>query len=511
MGRQGYKGIASISENVYVINDDGDHVIKLLEITGPKECVVQVIAEKAGVKGDADVEVGTDARLSRPGRIQSDPLRRRCYFGCRRSQTIRVVTLQDRFPVTTLPVSFEQVAKDSELDFNRILVSPSGSSLVVFDRRGPKVFVVNEILTSAPVVNLVHTESCGLAPPLQAAAWPVVPLEPMSVWDTSVRFYANGQLKISPIGTEKGLGICTHCCFMAAGSMVWLGCLCTICTSKLPYIPTADEEAAKKKNSRRLRLVHSTSSVSDDSDTHSRKIATPPRPQPLEAGEDGISGQSTSPGFLRKVSDATDSSQSQATASLSTPEPLVSSSVPTSSLSTLSEHPGVFCVADMSAIHPKFLIHDMVTITSNTILVLNRYSKYTGLWQITSSNNWNSVSQECRDGDMSGELEVHFVGNKSWLAPHGMTLSPSRKKLLVLETGEGEAGERGGIISIMDVSLTSEDGRVCVSNITQLKQTSPKSPGWNPLKYDLEPLPPHTSYSDVYDLGKSKLPKCVTM
>lgn len=68
MGRQGYKGIASISENVYVINDDGDHVIKLLEITGPKECVVQVIAGKAGVEGDADAEVGTDARLSRPGR-----------------------------------------------------------------------------------------------------------------------------------------------------------------------------------------------------------------------------------------------------------------------------------------------------------------------------------------------------------------------------------------------------------------------------------------------------------
>lgn len=69
MGRKGYKGICEIGVNLYLINDDGHHVIvmcKVNEATNSCECVV--IAGQRGHEGIKDDPIGTQALISRPGR-----------------------------------------------------------------------------------------------------------------------------------------------------------------------------------------------------------------------------------------------------------------------------------------------------------------------------------------------------------------------------------------------------------------------------------------------------------
>jgi hypothetical protein len=69
MGRQGYKGISAVTQNIFVVNDDGDHVIKLLHLDVERSrCNIQVIAGMPGIEGELDSPVGTQAILSRPGR-----------------------------------------------------------------------------------------------------------------------------------------------------------------------------------------------------------------------------------------------------------------------------------------------------------------------------------------------------------------------------------------------------------------------------------------------------------
>lgn len=69
MGRKGYKGISPIADNLFVINDDGDHVIHLCEVDYEAgNCGMKVIAGQPGITGNEDNEIGTSALLSRPGR-----------------------------------------------------------------------------------------------------------------------------------------------------------------------------------------------------------------------------------------------------------------------------------------------------------------------------------------------------------------------------------------------------------------------------------------------------------
>jgi hypothetical protein len=73
MGRKGYKGIAAVAGDLFVINDDGEHTIRLCEVNyETEECKVMIIAGQPGKEGNLDHEQGTSALLSRPGR--SNPL-----------------------------------------------------------------------------------------------------------------------------------------------------------------------------------------------------------------------------------------------------------------------------------------------------------------------------------------------------------------------------------------------------------------------------------------------------
>lgn len=178
---------------------------------------------------------------------------------------------------------------------------------------------------------------------------------------------------------------------------------------------------------------------------------------------------------------------------------------------------GLYCVANLAMIHPKFLLHDILPLTSNTLLVLNRHSQNTGLWQVTSNNNWaecrsnpssgngsssstafqnlskltrtmnsssSSASSGGRDSFVSadGSITARFVGGlPSWKGPHGMVLAPDRRSVLVVDTGAAcEQGCRGGVICHMSLSLTVS-GEVCVGSIRELQECSPAGMEWNPL------------------------------
>jgi hypothetical protein len=68
MGRKGYKGVTAIGQGLYLINDDGDHVIKMCEIINQNQCNISIIAGQIGKEGTLDHDIGTQALLSRPGR-----------------------------------------------------------------------------------------------------------------------------------------------------------------------------------------------------------------------------------------------------------------------------------------------------------------------------------------------------------------------------------------------------------------------------------------------------------
>jgi hypothetical protein len=68
MGFQGFKGIAAITEKVYIVNDDGLHVIKILEISDDGSCLIRDIAGKRGVQGQIDATIGLEAEFDRPSR-----------------------------------------------------------------------------------------------------------------------------------------------------------------------------------------------------------------------------------------------------------------------------------------------------------------------------------------------------------------------------------------------------------------------------------------------------------
>jgi hypothetical protein len=68
MGRKGYKGITAIGPQLYLINDDGDHVIKMCEVLNQNQCNISIIAGQTGIEGTLDNHIGVESLLSRPGR-----------------------------------------------------------------------------------------------------------------------------------------------------------------------------------------------------------------------------------------------------------------------------------------------------------------------------------------------------------------------------------------------------------------------------------------------------------
>lgn len=69
MGFQGYKGIAAVTENIYIVNDDGVHAIRILQVHGGGVCSIRDIAGQRGKQGNDDADVGLNATFDRPSRL----------------------------------------------------------------------------------------------------------------------------------------------------------------------------------------------------------------------------------------------------------------------------------------------------------------------------------------------------------------------------------------------------------------------------------------------------------
>jgi hypothetical protein len=430
-----------VGERLYVINDDGDHVIKLCEVDPSLEdCKMMIIAGQCGQQGNLDHTEGTSALLSRPGRLQTDVLNKKCYFGSRTYKNIRILSLEATFPVSTLDVSFQSVLPEADLDFNRILITPSGGTLLLADRKGPYILMVSFLLSDSPLLMILHTPGSGLRAPLQGACFPIFPLHGDQQWDAKPLPRGRGttaaaaatamELFQVPQANERAyldraLPVSVDHCFVAAGPRIWI--VSTDSAVPLPIHllppPAASDEPLEAHGggldvedfpsvaTPTLQLVASTTSdppdlggeeEEDDERKNEKKVPIPVRYRPYY-----------------------------------------------SELCAMSSECSLVC--NLSTKFPKFLIHEMLAITSNTLLLLNRHSRRTGVWQLTTIADWRFDKEK----EFGKWYEVRYLEGKDYLGPHGMTLSLDRKQLLVVETGLRDENQKGGYVNLMTLHLTT--------------------------------------------------------
>ena len=70
MGRKGYKGICEIGTNLFLLNDDGCHIIKFIRIKEYRASFESItICGQEGIEGTEDHNIGRLGLISRPGRF----------------------------------------------------------------------------------------------------------------------------------------------------------------------------------------------------------------------------------------------------------------------------------------------------------------------------------------------------------------------------------------------------------------------------------------------------------
>jgi hypothetical protein len=378
-------------------------------------------------------------------RIQADLVHGKCYFGSRATRSIRILSLVDQFPVMTLPVDFSTILPTVDLDFNRLVVSPSGEALLVFDRKGPYVILVTEILTDHPILSLLHTPGSGLQRPLQGASHPIFP-QHSSLWDCPFPIIPEdgGETKESPspalpvsFGLEKSLLVSPELSFVVAGPRVWI-------------VPTRQDQAIPLP----VEFLPS---------QHLNNLTTPE--------EVKLSLQLLPSSQLKLNSPLEDDDDDSAVGADPTYRPYLER------LEAIQTPTLPLC--DLSSLYPKFLIHEIIPLTSNTILLLNRHSHNTGLYQLTAKSplGWMTAT----DSHSFHQLyEIKYLIGHRYLAPHGMTLSLDRREIVIVETGSvEERGLRGGVINVMNLQLGLTETKVSISRHRKLEEILvPFIEGW---------------------------------
>jgi hypothetical protein len=366
----------------------------------------------------------------------------KCYFGSRTFQNIRILSLERAFPVSTLPVSFQTILPAADLDFNRILVTPSGHKLLLADRKGPYIVLVSNVLSASPTPSLLHTPGCGLKKPLQGACFPIVPHSQHPVWDTNASISENrvayGMTQHADEATgvvnndlDRLLPICVDQCLVAAGSRIWL-------------IPTSEHRALSLP----IHLLPKDMQLSTENELDSlpafapalqmtNSMASDHNEEDDEVEEDGDDYRPPHPPDVQPYYDSVDTMRTECT-----------------------------LLCNVSSEFPKFLIHDMVALTSNTVLILNRHSRRTGVWQLTTKDSWKFDKKELRK-----YYKMRYLEGKNYLGPHGMVLSLDRKYLLVLETGLKGESQRRGYINLLSLHLHEQQVRVGTSRTLPEFQT----------------------------------------
>lgn len=323
----------------------------------------------------------------------------------------------------TLPVDFNSILPTVDIDFNRIVIPPSGDSILLFDRKGPYIVLVSQVLTSRPVLSILHTPGSGLKTPLQAACYPILP-QNSPKWDCQMPIIPNVKTTDDSLHTaevDRSLQISTELCFVAAGSQLWAvpirGELAI--TLPLDLLPETD-----------LNLQDAALPLLAPCHNSPNRITTPDKDD--DEDENNVS---IDPSFAPYIANL---------------ESIVTPTLP---------------LCDIAHAYSKFLIHDLIFVTSNSVLVLNRHTKNTGLYFLTASA-WNESQDPFHD-----LYHLHYLVGNDYIAPHGMTISLDRKQILIVETGsKEEKGARGGYINIMELHLCVNTKAVRVSNARKLEE-----------------------------------------
>lgn len=310
-----------------------------------------------------------------------------------------------------------------DLDFNRIVISESGETLVLVDRKSPYIIMIKNVLEMDPLPLILHTPASGIQSPLQAACFPICPQE-FPVWDSSLP-QIPGLTQSAVTEINRSLEVCPELCFAAAGSNLWI-------------IPIREDLAIDLPT----ELPPRDSSPSKDSDD--------------EAAIDSTH----SPYHL--YLDQLRSSES------------------------ITRH-----LVDLSKFRDPFLIHDVISITSSVLLILNRHRDNTGLYQLSTSD-W---------GNTTSSYSLKYLIGKDYVAPHGMTISLDRKQILIVESGSKEtSGQSGGYINIMNIHLCESKKSIRISDSRKLQESGNEIKNWeNKLKIPVYPQVP-LPYDQVYDM-----------
>jgi hypothetical protein len=306
--------------------------------------------------------------------------------------------------------------------------------MLLADRKGPYIVLVSNVLSASPSLSLLHTPGCGLKKPLQGACFPIVPLDldnPNSVWDATAESRVE-QRMTRHLDESSGnvtndldrlLPVCVDQCLVAAGSRIWL-------------IPTHENKALSPLPAHLLPQ-----SAGDD-----LALDFLPPSAPVLQMTDSMVSQTSEQNEDEEEADDDDDKGDKAKPAPYPPEfqPYYDSVNAMRSQCTL--------LCNVSSEFPKFLIHDMVALTSNTILVLNRHSRRTGVWQFTTKDSWGYE----KGTEVRKHFGLRYLAGKDYLGPHGMVLSLDRKHLLVVETGLRGESQRGGYINLLSLHFYEE-------------------------------------------------------
>lgn len=357
----------------------------------------------------------------------------------------------------------------ADLDFNRILITPSGNNMVLIDRKGPYIVLVSNLSAERPGLSLLHTPGCGLKSPLQGACFPIFPHMTHPLWDTSTTITNDDITYDMTVNLDeergkmnsdldKSLPISVEHCFVAAGPRIWL-------------IPISEHN----------------------------KITLPLHL--LAAQSDEVNSLPPPPGLKHDISTNSETHEEDGEENDSATNSLENNPYYAALKSVVTP---CSMVCNLSSDFPKFLIHDMVPLTSNTLLVLNRHSRRTGVWQLTTKDSWKYQKKK----DLNKFYKLRYLEGKDYVGPHGMTLSLDRKHLLVVETGSREDNQRGGYINLLSVHLTTGN-QVRVGNSFALRCVRAEIRNWqervvtasmNHRREIESPNGPELSYDKLYNM-----------
>lgn len=122
-----------------------------------------------------------------------------------------------------------------------------------------------------------------------------------------------------------------------------------------------------------------------------------------------------------------------------------------------STNPKYTLACDYAVFLERYQADEGIFLTSNTVLSLNRNSHRPGVWQLTTNSNWSTPEA----------VECRWIADRGLIAPHGMDLSPSKKLVIVADTGR----ENKGQLLLAKIRLSPEEANVRVNSVVVLQET----------------------------------------